>query len=263
MGTAVCIAAAVVGGMGLLIGVLLVTADKVLSVPTDELTEKIRDVLPGNNCGGCGYAGCDALAEAIAKGEADPTSCPVGGQAVAALVCELTGKKAEFTRMSAYVRCAGTCEKSRHIYEYFGDEDCRRVTMVPGRGTKACSYGCLGFGSCVKSCDYDAIHIVEGVAVVDKEKCTACGKCVDACPQNLIEMVPYTAQYAVTCLSQERGKSVKDTCEAGCIGCGLCARSCPVDAVTIKNNIAHIDQTLCTNCGACMEKCPTKVIRKR
>lgn len=263
MGTAVLIAAVVVGGMGLLIGVLLGTADKYLSVATDELTEKIREVLPGNNCGGCGYAGCDALAEAIAKGEASPTACPVGGQAVAALVCELTGKKAEFTRMSAYVRCAGTCEKTRHIYEYFGDEDCRRVTMVPGRGTKACAYGCLGFGSCVKVCEYDAIHIVEGVAVVDKEKCTACGKCVDACPQNIIEMVPYDAEYMVTCLSQERGKSVKDMCEAGCIGCGLCARECTTGAITMKNNIAHIDQNDCTNCGWCLEKCPTKVIRKR
>ena len=263
MGTAVLIAAAVVGGMGLLIGVLLGTADKYLSVATDELTEKIREVLPGNNCGGCGYAGCDALAEAIAKGEASPTACPVGGQAVAALVCELTGKKAEFTRMSAYVRCAGTCEKTRHIYEYFGDEDCRRVTMVPGRGTKACAYGCLGFGSCVKVCEYDAIHIVEGVAVVDKEKCTACGKCVDACPQNIIEMVPYDAEYMVTCLSQERGKSVKDMCEAGCIGFGLCARECTTGAITMKNNIAHIDQNDCTNCGWCLEKCPTKVIRKR
>ena len=263
MGAAIGIAAAVVGGMGLLIGVLLVTADRFLAVPTDELTEKIRAVLPGNNCGGCGYAGCDALAQAIAKGEDNPASCPVGGQAVAALVAELTGKEAEFTRMSAYVRCAGTCEKSKHIYQYFGDEDCRRVTMVPGRGTKACAYGCLGFGACVKVCDYDAIHIEQGIAVVDKEKCTACGKCVDACPQNIIELVPYTAQYVVTCLSQERGKSVKDMCEAGCIGCGLCARECLTGAITLKNNIAHIDQTLCINCGACMEKCPTKVIRRR
>ncbi len=165
--------------------------------------------------------------------------------------------------MSAYVRCAGTCEKSKHIYQYFGDEDCRRVTMVPGRGTKACAYGCLGFGACVKVCEYDAIRIEQGVAVVDKEKCTACGKCVDTCPQNIIELVPYTAEYAVTCLSQERGKSVKDMCEAGCIGCGLCARECPTGAITLKNNIAHIDQSLCSHCGACIEKCPTKVIRKR
>lgn len=263
MPTAVIIATAVLGGLGIGIGLLLGFADKLLHVPTDELTENIRAALPGNNCGGCGYAGCDALAAAIAKGEASPASCPVGGPAVAEVLAKLTGKKAEFVRQSAFVRCSGTCEITKHIYEYYGDEDCRRVTMVPGRGTKACAYGCLGFGSCVKACEYDAIKIVEGVAVVDKEKCVACGKCVDACPQNIIEIVPYDAQYVVACLSQERGKQVKDMCAAGCIGCGLCARECITGAISIKNNIAHIDQNDCINCGWCVEKCPTKVIRKR
>lgn len=263
MGPSIAIAAAVVGGMGLLIGVLLVTADRFLAAPVDELTEKIRAALPGNNCGGCGYAGCDALAEAIAKGEADAASCPVGGAAVAESIAAFTGKSADFTRKTAFVRCAGACDKAKHIYEYFGDEDCRRVTLVPGRGSKACAYGCLGFGACVKVCQYDAIRVEAGIAVVDREKCTACGKCVEACPQNIIELLLYEAHYAVTCLSQERGRAVKDMCEAGCIGCGLCVRNCPVEAITLKNNIAYIDQKICTGCGICAEKCPTKVIRKQ
>ncbi len=260
--TAICIAAAIVGGTGLAIGLLLGIADKTLFVPTDETIEKIREVLPGNNCGGCGFAGCDALAEAIANGDAKPNACPVGGAEAAKAVSQIMGVETDFVRKTAFVKCKGTCDTSRYIYSYFGSNNCHEVALTPGRGPKACAYGCTGLGSCVQACPFDAIHIVRGAAEVDREKCKACGKCIDTCPHNLIELVPYDATYVVRCFSQERGKTVKDMCSAGCIGCGLCARNCEADAITLENNIAHIDQEKCIGCGKCAEKCPINVIIK-
>lgn len=259
----IIIGAGIVGGTGLIIGLLLGIADKKLAVPTDETIEKVRESLPGNNCGGCGYAGCDALAEAIANGEAKPNACPVGGEETAKIISEILGvEPGEYVRKVAFVKCSGTCEQSQYIYTYFGSSNCHQVALTPGRGAKACAYGCTGLGSCVQVCQFDAIHIEKGIAKVDREKCKACGRCVDTCPHHLIEIIPYSKQYAVQCLSQEKGKSVKEMCSAGCIGCGMCAKNCPTSAITLTNNIAHIDQELCTGCGTCAEKCPVKVIQK-
>ena len=160
----------------------------------------------------------------------------------------------------AFVRCKGTCDKVKTLYNYEGIDDCAKASVVPAGGPKACSYGCTGFGSCVKACQFDAIHVVNGVAVVDKEKCVACGKCAEACPRHLIELVPYKANHLVQCSSHDKGPAVKKVCEAGCIGCTLCTKQCEFDAIHMDNNVAVIDYTKCTGCGKCAAKCPAHVI---
>ena len=254
-------AAILIGVIGILIGLLLGFAAIKLAVPVDEKEIEVREFLPGNNCGGCGYAGCDALAKAIAAGEAPVNACPVGGAAVAGKIGAVMGVDAgEAVRMVAFVKCNGTCDKAGLKANYYGISDCKRAAAIPGRGDKACSFGCMGFGSCVAACQFDAIHVVDGVAVVDKEKCVACGKCVAACPKHLIELVPYTAEHLVQCSSHDKGPAVKKVCEAGCIGCTLCTKQCESDAIHMDNNLAFIDYEKCTNCGKCAAKCPAKVI---
>lgn len=248
--------------LGILIGILLGVAGKFFAVETDERVTQVRECLPGNNCGGCGYPGCDGLAEAIVAGDAKVNGCPVGGAAVASRIGEILGVEAgETVRKVAYVKCAGTCEAASNKYNYFGEKDCRRAVMVPGRGDKACSYGCLGLGSCVEACQFGALSIRDGIAVVDKELCVACGKCVDTCPNNVISLIPYTSSYAVQCNSKDKGKEVMSVCQAGCIGCSLCVKQCEFDAVKVENNIAVIDAEKCQGCGKCAEKCPKKIIQ--
>lgn len=256
-------AAAVVGVCGLLVGLLLGLASKLFHVKVDERELFIRDLLPGNNCGGCGFAGCDALAKAIAGGSAAVNACPVAGSEIHTKIGELMGKVAEgkAKRKVAYVKCSGTCDKAGIKYEYDGLADCNKASVVPGGGDKACSYGCLGYGSCVKACKFDAIHVVNGIAVVDRKKCVACGKCVEACPKNLIELVPEETSYRVQCNSKDKGKEVRAVCAVGCIGCMICVKQCEFDAVHVENNLAYIDPEKCTGCGKCAEKCPQKIIR--
>lgn len=257
----VLIAAAVIGVIGLLIAVLLGVAAIQFAVPIDEKEIAVRDLLPGNNCGGCGYAGCDALAKAIAAGEAATNACPVGGAAVAEKISGVMGVDGgETVKLVAYVKCAGTCDKAGIKANYYGISDCKRAAAIPGRGDKACAYGCMGFGSCVSACQFDAIHVKNGVAVVDKEKCVACGKCAAECPNGLIEMIPYEGKLAVSCSNKDKGPKVMAVCDTGCIGCGICVKQCEFDAIAVENNLAHIDQSKCTGCGKCAEKCPKKVI---
>ena len=191
-------AAGVIGAIGIIIGVLLGIASEKFKVEVDEREILVRAELPGNNCGGCGFPGCDGLANAIAAGTAPVSGCPVGGAAVADKIAAIMGvESGASVKKVAFVKCKGTCDKTRVQYNYYGMDDCRKVSVVPGAGEKACVYGCMGYGSCVKACDFDAIHVVDGVAVVDKEKCVACGKCVQTCPNHLIELVPYDAKYAL------------------------------------------------------------------
>lgn len=257
----VLISAAIVGITGMIIGILLGVAGEKFKVEVDEREFKIRELLPGNNCGGCGFAGCDALAKAIAEGKAPVNACPVAGSESAKKIGSVMGVDSEETeRMTAFVKCGGTCDKTEIKYNYYGISDCRKLALIPGNGDKMCSYGCMGHGSCVNECPFDAIHIEEGVAVVEKEKCKACGKCISVCPKNLIELVPYAAEHIVRCSSREKGKDVKKACQTGCIGCMICVKVCEADAVKVENNIAYIDQSKCTRCGKCAEKCPSKII---
>ncbi|NLJ95749.1 MAG: RnfABCDGE type electron transport complex subunit B [Clostridiales bacterium] len=257
-------ATGIVSIIGLLIGLFLGLASKKLEVPIDETEEKVRDLLPGANCGGCGYAGCDACAKAIAIGEAAANVCPVASSDIHAEIAKVIGSNVEATeKQVAYVDCLGTCDRAKVNSTYYGPKDCKLAAGIGGNGSKACNYGCMGFGSCVKVCAFDAIHIVDGVAVVDKEKCTACGMCVAECPNNIIEMVPVKARTFVGCSSFDKGKDVKTVCSIGCIGCKLCVKACEFDAIHVENNLAKIDYSKCTNCGACVKVCPVKVIEQQ
>lgn len=160
----------------------------------------------------------------------------------------------------AFVKCHGTCDKTEVKFRYDGIADCKKAAVVPGRGDKLCSYGCMGYGSCVAACKFDAIHIKNGIAVVDPEKCVACGACARECPNHLIELVPAASAHRVACSSKDKGKQVKDACQAGCIGCMLCVKACENGAITVENNLAHIDYSKCTGCGKCAQKCPQKII---
>ena len=224
----------------------------------------VRAELPGNNCGGCGYAGCDGLAAAIVAGDAKCDQCPVGGSAVGAKIAAIMGMEASSSEPNvAFVKCAGTCDKAGRKYNYYGVDDCLKAVLVPGGGSKICSYGCLGLGSCVKVCNFDSIHIVNGIAKVNAATCKGCTACANACPKHLIDMVPVSAMQKslVECASQDKGKTVKDACDAGCIGCGACKKQCDEGAIEIVNNVAVIDYAKCTGCGKCAAKCPRKIIK--
>lgn len=257
----ILLAMVIVGAVGCIIGFFLCIASEKLKVEVDEKEEAVLAALPGNNCGACGFPGCSGLAAAIAKGEAPVNQCPVGGAPVADVIAGIMGVEAgESKKMVAYVKCKGTCENAKDNYKYTGVNDCVTASFVSGGGPKACSFGCMGYGSCVKVCEFGAISIVGGVAKIDKDKCTSCQKCINTCPKHLIELIPYDSDIVVTCNNKLKGKAVMDVCSVGCIACGLCEKNCPNNAIKVTDNIAHIDQDLCTGCGICVEKCPKKSI---
>jgi RnfABCDGE-type electron transport complex B subunit len=259
----IIIATLAVGVIGLIMGLLLITVDKKFKVEVDEKEVAVREYLPGNNCGACGFAGCDAMAAAIVKGEAPANGCPVGGEAVASKIANVLGVENEKSeKMVAFVKCAGDCEKVTQKCNYVGIHDCASA-ISSGLSPWACDYGCLGFGSCAAACPFGAISVVDGVACIDRTLCRACGKCVSACPKHLIELLPDKSPYAVACSNKDRGPAVKKVCSAGCIGCKLCEKQCESDAVHVEANVAHIDYEKCVGCGKCAEKCPAKIITKR
>lgn len=259
--TGIISATVLVGVVGLFVGLFLGIAGIKFRVKVDAREEKVLNALPGNNCGGCGYPGCSGLASAIVKGDAPVNACPVGGEPVGKKIGKIMGVEAEASaKMVAFVKCQGDCDKTRNDYEYYGIEDCRMLGFVPNGGPKSCNFGCLGYGSCVKVCPFDAIHVENGLARVDKEKCKACGKCIAVCPKNLIELVPYDSRIKVACSSRDKGPAVMKSCDVGCIGCSLCARNCPMVAIEVKDSLAKIDYEKCVQCNTCLEKCPKKAI---
>ena len=249
------------GGMGFIFAIGLSLAYKKFEVETDPNIEAIREVLPGANCGACGYPGCDGFAAAVAVGEAPTNGCPVGGAALVEDIAKILGVEADAAEeVVAKVLCQGDMEKAKDKYIYEGVKDCAAASLLAG-GPKTCDYGCMGFGDCVRVCQFDAIHINDkGIAVVDEDKCTACGLCVEACPKDLIEMVPKGSLVQVTCISQDLGRDVRKYCSVGCIACRICVRACEFDAIKMVDNVARIDYEKCTNCMVCAEKCPTKSI---
>ncbi|MFZ7120530.1 MAG: RnfABCDGE type electron transport complex subunit B [Eubacteriaceae bacterium] len=249
------------GIMGLLFGGGLAYASKVFAVEVDPKVPLIKDALPGANCGGCGYPGCDAFASAVAAGDAKINGCPVGGAETSEKLGEIMGISSDSSeRMIARVICKGTEENCANKFDYYGVKDCKEAMIAMG-GNKGCSYGCLGLGTCEKICPFDAIHVVDGnVAVVDEDKCTGCGKCIEACPKLVIKLVPSSKKVHVDCNSKDKGKAVKVNCSTGCIGCKICVKNCPFDAITVEDNIAKIDYSKCRECMICVEKCPTNAI---
>ena len=258
--SAIVIATVVIGVIGIVVGVALVYIGNKFRVEVDERETAIREVLPGNNCGACGYAGCDAVAAAIVSGEASASACPVGGAPVAEKINAIMGTSAEAAeRRVAFVRCNGSCDNTFVRNNYVGIKDCRAASLS-GLQPWSCDYGCLGFGSCATVCPQNAIVVKDGVASVDHESCVGCGLCVKACPKKLIELVPYKQKTFVRCMNPDKGKDVKAACQTGCIGCRLCTKQCEAGAISVEGSLARIDYSLCTNCGKCAEKCPQKSI---
>jgi RnfABCDGE-type electron transport complex B subunit len=249
----------VLGIMGAVFGLVLAIASKVFAVEQDARLEPLTAALPGANCGGCGYAGCTAYAQAVLAVEAQIGACAAGGTAVAAKMAEIMGVEAvEMERQVALVKCRGTEASKKARYD--GLHDCMAATKVTGNGPNLCAYGCLGFGNCVAACKFDALHIVDGVARVDHDKCVGCFSCIEACPRNLIVKVPYAADIVVACSSKEKGASLRKFCNIGCIGCKICEKTCQHDAIHVIDNLAQIDYTKCVSCSECAAKCPRHLI---
>lgn len=257
-------AVAVLGGLGLIFGLILALASRVFAVREDPRKKRLDEIMPGANCGACGFAGCSAYAEAVVAGTTVVGACPVGGRELAAKMAHIMGVTdvGAGIRQVALVRCNGN-GSNRHLYQYEGIQDCLAASRVAAGGPLACQYGCLAFGTCVKVCDFDAITVKDGCAEVDMEKCVGCLKCVSACPRKLITVVPYGTDICIKCYSRDKGVATRSVCDSGCIGCGLCVSACPTGAITMENNLASIvDYSKCISCGACIDKCPQKLIRR-
>lgn len=262
MSKEVLISVAIFAGMGIVFGVILAIAARVFAVKTDERVPKIQELLPGANCGGCGFSGCAALAEAIVKGEAMPNRCNSCSDANMKEIGKIMGMEvADKIPVHAQVMCSGTCGVAVKQYRYEGAADCLAAERMGG-GDKECPNGCIGLGTCVAACKFDAIHVVNGVAVVDPEKCSGCGACANLCPKHIISMIPVSSSYFVACRSVENGAKTRKQCSAGCISCHICEKNCPVGAITVNDFVASIDQSKCIGCGKCAEKCPRKIIKK-
>ena len=253
--------------VGLVFGLILAIANKKFAIEVNPLIHIVEDILPKGQCGACGYAGCMAYAEAVVLNpDVEPNLCIPGKAAVAKMVAELTGKAAaEMEPTVAYVKCAGSVDRAVKAYNYKGIEDCVSASMLQG-GPKGCQYGCLGFGTCVKNCPFDAMTMSEdGLPIINAKKCTGCGRCEAVCPKKVIELFPVGAHVAVTCNSKDKGAVSRKLCTVACIGCGICVKNCPHDALKIENNLAVLDAKICiSKCSeaTCLSKCPTGAITR-
>ena len=267
----ILIAIAILGGLGLVFGLVLAAASKVFYVETDPRLDQLNECLPGANCGGCGFAGCGAYAEAVLKGEAPVGKCASGGNEAAKAMAAIMGVQAEeVTRKVAMVRCSGarTFDAEGNLTKgakmkatYEGFHDCLAASKVGGSGPLSCKYGCLGYGSCTRVCKYGAISVKNGVAVVDEDLCVGCMACAQVCPRKVITAVEPDRNVVIACNSLAKGAATNRACTIGCIGCGKCMKNCPSGAITITNNLAQIDYSKCTNCGQCATVCPKGLIK--
>lgn len=264
--TLIIIAIVLVLIISLIAGVLLSYASKKFAVQEDQLFIDLRAELPGANCGGCGYAGCDDYAHALANGknsgeDVPCTKCVVGGPNVAAKLAGVLGTEAgSEEKQVAFVACNGTTDNAKQLYAYAGHVDSCVAAKALFGGAKQCSYGCISLGDCVAACKFDSIHVVNGVAVVNPNTCTSCGACVKACPQHLISLKPASEKVIVRCSNKDLGRAAMAVCKTSCIACHMCERTCQHDAVHVVDNCAIIDPAKCVGCGDCAAKCPKHAI---
>ncbi len=257
----VLIAFSVVTAVGLISGVLLALASHFLYVKEDETVLKIRECLPGVNCGACGYAGCDDYAKAISDGSAKTNLCIPGADAVSKDISEILGIDfVDVIEQIAFVRCNGITEATAKSNVYDGIPSCAASCLVYG-GPNSCNYGCLGCGDCAVVCPSKAICVTDGIVRIKRDLCTGCGLCAATCPKGIIEIIPQTAIVAVACNSKDKGGVARKKCTNSCIGCKKCELNCPEKAITVKDSLASIDYSKCTGCGLCAENCPTKCIK--
>ncbi len=259
----------VLGAIALIAAVILYVCSKKFAVKEDPRIAQVSAILPGANCGGCGFPGCSGMADALVKGadagSLDGLMCPVGGAEVMGQVADLLGMAiANTDPMVAVVRCNGTCELRPRMAEYDGLRTCTAMNAC-GAGETGCGYGCLGCGDCVAACQFDAIRMnpETGLPEVDEDKCTACGACTKACPRHIIELRkkgPKGRRIYVSCMNKDKGAAAMKACKAACIGCGKCEKECKFEAITITNNLSYIDFNKCRMCKKCVEACPTHAI---
>lgn len=266
MGTTFIFTVVTLSVLGLLLAVVLFLVAKKFNVEEDPLIDVIEAVMPGANCGGCGFAGCRAFADACVKsGSLDGKFCPIGGNAVMQKVASAMGVQVEEKApMTAVVRCNGTCQNRVRTNDYDGSRSCRIMASLYS-GDTACRYGCLGGGDCVSACSFGAVSLNPETLIpeVDEEKCTACGACVRACPKGIIELRnkgPKNRRVFVSCMNKDKGGVARKACSAACIGCRKCEKACPFGAITVEDNLAYIDFNKCKLCRKCVAECPTGAI---
>ena len=262
MMSAILIPVLIVAAIGLVAGLGLAVASAVFAVPVNETEKKVRDCLPGANCGACGYSGCDGYAAALAADDQiECNLCVPGGNDVAAAVAGVLGREAGKVKPQvAAVMCRGNCENFGTKLDYEGVQSCKMAAQLFG-GPKTCTYGCLGFGDCAAVCPYEAIFLCDGVARINPDKCRACKLCIKTCPRNLIDLFPLdTTKAAVLCRNHDKGAQTRKDCTAGCIGCMKCVKACEVGAVTVENFCAKVDYDKCIGCGKCHAVCPVGCI---
>lgn len=249
------------GILGLFFSIGLVLAYKKLRVEEDPKVAAVEELLPQANCGGCGYSGCHAFAEAVVKGEVAPGGCPVGGEEMAGRIADILGVSVEKSEKKvARLLCRGTKEAANGRGVYQGISTCAAAHLVGGN--KQCSFGCLGFGDCARACPFDAITMGgDGLPKISEEKCTACGICVEECPRDIIELYPLSQNILVFCRSRDKGASSRKFCKNACIACGICVRACP-DGIVLEDNLAVIADysKIKPEHLPGIEKCPTDAI---
>ncbi|MDR0395838.1 MAG: RnfABCDGE type electron transport complex subunit B [Oscillospiraceae bacterium] len=261
----ILIAGASLGALGLAFGLLLGYFNKVFAAPVSEQVLAVREALPGANCGGCGFSGCDAFAEAVVEGKAGVSGCPVGGTVVAQKIAGVLGLSVdevdEMQRKVATVLCRGGTNYCRPKYNYHGVNDCVAAAAVSD-GTKSCHFACLGLGTCATVCAFGAIRIDERyhLVEVDREKCTGCGKCVGICPKHVLDLQPLRQPVRLLCHANERGRVITDNCKAGCFSCGKCVEACKFGAIEMAANLPVINLDKCKACMMCAEACPVDAI---